>query len=224
MLENTTSKTLRIYTTTIPTDKRIYTLMHDPEYRNSMNEKGYQQSRMVDYYLGDGMTDPPRPNIKYPDGSGAAGAGGGGTTGAAGAGGGGTTGAAGQAGGGTTGTVDTSAAPTGGTAATEMGGTSGAEGGTLATGGNTVVSTTAPIPTAGTSAVVPSTGGSTNNGGGGAAGGQAATGPLTAAAASGCSCAIGATSGHASAGYLVAMLSMLGLALNRRRRRTGFRD
>jgi len=224
MLENTTSKTLRIYTTTIPTDKRIYTLMHDPEYRNSMNEKGYQQSRMVDYYLGDGMTDPPRPNIKYPDGSGAAGAGGGGTTGAAGAGGGGTTGAAGQAGGGTTGTVDTSAAPTGGTAATEMGGTSGAEGGTLATGGNTVVSTTAPIPTAGTSAVVPSTGGSTNNGGGGAAGGQAATGPLTAAAASGCSCAIGATSGRASAGYLVAMLSMLGLALNRRRRRTGFRD
>jgi len=48
---------------------------------------------MLDYYLGDGMTDPPKPNIKYPDGSGAAGAGGGGTTGAAGAGGGGTTGA-----------------------------------------------------------------------------------------------------------------------------------
>jgi MYXO-CTERM domain-containing protein len=235
LLENTAGTAIRIYTTTIVTDKRIYTLMHDPEYRNSMNEKGYQQSHMVDYYLGDGMTDPPRPNIKYPDGSGAAGAGGGGTTGAAGAGGGGTTGAAGasgggttgaagQAGGGTTGTVDTSVAPTGGTAATEVGGTSGAEGGTLATGGNTVASTTAPIPTAGTSAVVPPTGGSTNNGGGGAVAGQGATGPTTAAAASGCSCAIGATSGRASAGYLVAMLSMLGLALNRRRRRTGFRD
>ena len=87
MLENTTSKTLRIYTTTIPTEKRIYTLMHNPEYRNSMNEKGYQQSHMVDYYLGDGMTDPPAPKMVYPDGSGAAGAGGGGSTGAAGTGG-----------------------------------------------------------------------------------------------------------------------------------------
>jgi len=35
-----------------------------------MCEKGYQQSHMLDYYLGDGMTDPPKPNIKYPDGSG----------------------------------------------------------------------------------------------------------------------------------------------------------
>jgi hypothetical protein len=228
LLENAASTAIRIYTTTIPTEKRIYTLMHDPEYRNSMNEKGYQQSRMIDYFLGDGMTDPPKPNIKYPDGSGAAGASGGGTTGAAGASGSGgttgaagasgagTTGAAGQAGGGTTGTVDTSVAPAGGTA--EVGGTSGAEGGTLATGGNTVASTTAPIPTAGTSAVVPPTGGSTNNGGGGAAGGQAATGPVTAAAASGCSCAIGATSGRASAGYLVAMLGALCLVLRRRRR------
>ena len=59
---------IRIYTTTIPTDKRIYCLMHDPEYRNSMCEKGYIQSHMVDYYLGDGMTDPPKPNITYPGG------------------------------------------------------------------------------------------------------------------------------------------------------------
>jgi hypothetical protein len=239
LLESKDSTKIRIYTTTILTEKRIYTLMHDPEYRNSMNEKGYQQSRMLDYYLGDGMTDPPRPNIKYPDGSGAAGSGGGGTTGAAGAGGGGTTGAtgaggggttgsAGAGGGGTTGTEDTSVAPTGGTAEVggtsgAEGGTSGAEGGTPATGGNTVASTTAPLPTAGTSAVVPPTGGSTNTGGGGAVAGQGATGPTTAAAASGCSCAIGATSGRASAGYLVAMLGMLCLALNRRRR-TGFRD
>jgi rhamnogalacturonan endolyase len=87
LFEQTGGTSIRIYSTAIPTDKRIYTLMHDPEYRNSMNEKGYQQSRMLDYYLGDGMTDPPKPNITYPDGSGAAGAGGGGTTGAAGAGG-----------------------------------------------------------------------------------------------------------------------------------------
>jgi hypothetical protein len=42
--------------------------MHDPEYRNSMCEKGYIQSHMVDYYLGDGMSDPPKPNMTYPGG------------------------------------------------------------------------------------------------------------------------------------------------------------
>jgi len=59
---------IRIYTTTIPTDKRIYCLMHDPEYRNAMCEKGYTQSRFVDFYLGEGMTDPPKPNMTYPGG------------------------------------------------------------------------------------------------------------------------------------------------------------
>jgi len=68
LLENPTSTAFRVYTTTIPTEKRIYCLMHDPEYRNSMCEKGYIQSHMVDYYLGDGMTDPPKPNITYPGG------------------------------------------------------------------------------------------------------------------------------------------------------------
>jgi hypothetical protein len=68
LCENATNTAIRIYTTTIPTDKRIYCLMHDPEYRNSMCEKGYIQSHMVDYYLGDGMTDPPKPNITYPGG------------------------------------------------------------------------------------------------------------------------------------------------------------
>jgi hypothetical protein len=200
MLENTASKTLRIYTTTIPTDKRIYTLMHDPEYRNSMCEKGYQQSHMLDYYLGDGMSDPPAPNMKYPDGSGAAGAGGGGTTGAAGAGG----------GGGDTG--NTSVTSTGGTV--DVGGMSGAAG-NLETGGKTVANTTG---AAGTTAV-PATGGSTTGGGGGAVGGQSGTEPQSNAASSGCSCAIGAASGRASAGYLVATLGMLCLVVTRRRRR-----
>jgi len=68
LCENTAGTWIRIYTTTIPTEKRIYCLMHDPEYRNSMCEKGYIQSHMVDYYLGDGMTDPPKPNITYPGG------------------------------------------------------------------------------------------------------------------------------------------------------------
>jgi hypothetical protein len=249
MLENTTSKTLRIYTTTIPTEKRIYTLMHDPEYRNSMNEKGYQQSRMVDFYLGDGMTDPPRPNIKYPDGSGispAGGSGGGGTTGAAGAGGGATTGAAGAGGGATigvggasggagaaggrggrgggtvggggdTGPGVTTVANTGGTP-----GTGGAAGGNPTTKASTVVDTGGSVVsgTGGSTAVAPDTGGSTGSGSeGGAVSGGSGTSAAHAGSSSGCSYAIGAASGRASAGYLVAMLGILCVVLGRRRRR-----
>jgi hypothetical protein len=68
MMEQSGGATLRIYTTTIPTEKRIYCLMHDPEYRNAICEKGYTQSRFLDYYLGEGMIDPPKPNMTYPDG------------------------------------------------------------------------------------------------------------------------------------------------------------
>lgn len=55
---------LVIFTTDIPTSRRLYTLPHNPEYRNSMTVKGYMQSHHVDYYLGDGMTNPPAPNIQ----------------------------------------------------------------------------------------------------------------------------------------------------------------
>ena len=253
LLENTAGTAIRIYTTTIVTDKRIYTLMHDPEYRNSMNEKGYQQSHMVDFYLGDGMTDPPRPNITYPNGCvGCAGAGGGATTGAAGAGGGGTTeaggagggativvggasGGAGAAGGrggrggntvgggGTTVPGVTTAANTGGTVGPGgTPGTGGAAGGNPATKASTVVDTGGSVVsgTGGETAVAPETGGSTGGGAeGGAVGGEGGTIAPHAAEGSGCSCAIGAASGHASAGYLVAMLGMLGVVLSRRRRR-----
>jgi MYXO-CTERM domain-containing protein len=187
LFEQSGSASIRIYSTAIPTDKRIYTLMHDPEYRNSMNEKGYQQSHMLDYYLGDGMADPPKPNIKYPDGSGAAGAGG--TTGA--------------------GNTGGSSETTGATGA----------GGNPETGGNTVVETGGAVVTAGTTAVAPATGGNTSTGAGGAVAGQSGTAAQHSAAASGCSCAIGAVSDRTSAGYLVAMLGLLGLVLNRRRRR-----
>jgi len=71
----------------------------------------------------------------------------------------------------------------------------------------------------GTTAVAPETGGSTGSGAAGAVAGQSGTAAQNSAASSGCSCAIGATSGRASAGYLVAMLGMVCLALNRRRRR-----
>jgi len=262
MLEN--SGSIRIYATAIPTDKRLYTLMHNPEYRNAMVEKGYTQSRFVDYYLGEGMTDPPRPNITYPDGCpGCAGAGGGGTTGAAGASGsGGKTGTGGASGsggsivsGGTPSTggagatggrsggggsvADTGGNPTtggvvvdtGGAAMAGAGGTSAAggepgTGGNPATGGSTVVATggAAMAGAGGSSAVVVGPGGSTSSGAGGAVGGQSGTSVVRAAADSGCSCAVGASPGRASAGYLVVMLGVLGLALKRRRKRGSPRD
>jgi rhamnogalacturonan endolyase len=57
---------LRIYTTTIPATNRIYTLMHDPQYRLSIawQNAGYNQPPHTGFYLGDGMTEPPHPQIK----------------------------------------------------------------------------------------------------------------------------------------------------------------
>jgi len=48
LFEQSDSASIRIYTTAIPTEKRIYTLMHDRNIENSMCEKGYQQSHMLD--------------------------------------------------------------------------------------------------------------------------------------------------------------------------------
>jgi rhamnogalacturonan endolyase len=65
ILRSTDNKELRIYTTTIPTEHRLYTLMHDPQYRLSVawQNVGYNQPTQVGFYLGDGMTKAPRPNI-----------------------------------------------------------------------------------------------------------------------------------------------------------------
>ena len=59
------SKELRIYTTTIPTTNRLYTLMHDPQYRLAIawQNVGYNQPPHPGFYLGDGMKSPPRPKI-----------------------------------------------------------------------------------------------------------------------------------------------------------------
>ncbi len=57
---------LRIYTTTIPTAHRFYTLMHDPVYRLSVawQNVAYNQPTHTGFYLGDGMAPPPRPAIR----------------------------------------------------------------------------------------------------------------------------------------------------------------
>lgn len=56
---------LVIFTTDRPSTTRIYTMAHNPAYRNHMTIKGYLQSPLPDYYLGYGMTTPSAPNIRY---------------------------------------------------------------------------------------------------------------------------------------------------------------
>lgn len=57
---------LRIYTTTIPTSHRLYTLMHDPQYRLSIawQNVAYNQPPHLSFYLGEDMKKAPKPNIK----------------------------------------------------------------------------------------------------------------------------------------------------------------
>lgn len=67
LIERTTdNQNLRIYTTTIPTKHRIYTLMHDPQYRNSIawQNVGYNQPPHVGFYIGEDMKEIPKPNIR----------------------------------------------------------------------------------------------------------------------------------------------------------------
>jgi rhamnogalacturonan endolyase len=59
-------RSLRIYTTAIPTKHRIPTLMHDPHYRLSIAWQNvvYNKPPHPGFFLGDGMKPPPRPNIR----------------------------------------------------------------------------------------------------------------------------------------------------------------
>jgi hypothetical protein len=56
---------LRVYTTTDVTARRIYTLMHDPQYRMQVTSEqtGWNQPPHVSFHIGNGMADPPNPNI-----------------------------------------------------------------------------------------------------------------------------------------------------------------
>jgi rhamnogalacturonan endolyase len=66
LMERTTDNTeLRIYTTVIPTEHRIYTLMHDPQYRESIawQNVAYNQPPWTSFFLGFDMKSPPKPNI-----------------------------------------------------------------------------------------------------------------------------------------------------------------
>lgn len=59
------NKYLRIYTTAIPTKYRIYTLMHDPQYRLAVATQNvaYNQPPHTSFFLGTDMKKAPKPNI-----------------------------------------------------------------------------------------------------------------------------------------------------------------
>ncbi len=59
---------LRLYTTTAVTTRRIYTLMHDPQYRMqvSSEQTAYNQPPHPSFAIGSGMAAPPRPDIHAP--------------------------------------------------------------------------------------------------------------------------------------------------------------
>ena len=56
---------LRIFSTTIPTDKKFYTLMQDPQYRLSIawQNVAYNQPPHTSFHMGEGMKQPPKPAI-----------------------------------------------------------------------------------------------------------------------------------------------------------------
>jgi rhamnogalacturonan endolyase len=58
-------KFLRIYSTPYPTERRLVTLMHDPQYRVAVawQNTAYNQPPYPSFYLGDGMQQPPAPNV-----------------------------------------------------------------------------------------------------------------------------------------------------------------
>lgn len=58
---------LLIFTTTIPTDVRQYTLMHDPQYRVAIawQNTGYNQPPHPGFFLGTDMSPAPKPDMHY---------------------------------------------------------------------------------------------------------------------------------------------------------------
>ena len=65
ILRSEDNKELRIYSTTIPTNHRQYTLMHNPQYRLSIawQNVGYNQPPHTSFYMGKDMKPAPKPDI-----------------------------------------------------------------------------------------------------------------------------------------------------------------
>jgi rhamnogalacturonan endolyase len=67
VLRTTDNKELRIFTTTIPTEHRLDTLMHDSQYRLSVawQNVGYNQPTNPSFFLGHDMKVPPKPAFRF---------------------------------------------------------------------------------------------------------------------------------------------------------------
>jgi rhamnogalacturonan endolyase len=65
VLHSSDNSKLIIFTTTAPTTRRLYTLMHDSQYRLSIawQNVAYNQPPDVSFYIGPGMSTPPTPKI-----------------------------------------------------------------------------------------------------------------------------------------------------------------
>ena len=61
------SSALRLYTTTAVTARRLYTLMHDPQYRMQVTSEqtAYNQPPHPSFYVGPGMSPPPAPSLRF---------------------------------------------------------------------------------------------------------------------------------------------------------------
>ena len=59
------STALRIYATPVQTDRRIHTLVHDPQYRVALawQNTAYNQPPHPSFFIGNGMGQPARPNV-----------------------------------------------------------------------------------------------------------------------------------------------------------------
>ncbi|WP_077623533.1 fibronectin type III domain-containing protein [Sediminibacillus massiliensis] len=59
------SSALRVYMTTESSDHKIFTLMHDPQYRTAVawQNVGYNQPPHPSFFIGEGMTEPALPSI-----------------------------------------------------------------------------------------------------------------------------------------------------------------
>lgn len=68
ILRTSDNSALRVFTTTITATNRIYTLMHDPQYRVAIawQNGAYNQPPHPGFYLGGDMSAPPTPNIYFP--------------------------------------------------------------------------------------------------------------------------------------------------------------
>jgi rhamnogalacturonan endolyase len=62
-LETSDRTQVRIYSSNIPSQSRLYTLMQNPSYRTAITAKMYLCTKYPDYFLGANMSTPTKPDI-----------------------------------------------------------------------------------------------------------------------------------------------------------------